>query len=218
MPPVRTRVAPSPTGDPHVGTAYVALINYSFARKHGGEFILRIEDTDQARSTAESERAILETLRWCGLDWDEGPDVGGPHGPYRQSERSAIYQKYSDQLLAQGDAFRCFCTPERLETMRHEQRALGKPAAYDGHAGFHISKLYSKRHRLADGVREFIEASVDPERFVRIHRSDLVNVGCVRQLWTLAHGQYVLELCSGVRLQSGRTYGEKLRRIMSNPF
>ncbi len=89
MRPVRTRVAPSPTGDPHVGTAYVALVNYCFARQHGGEFILRIEDTDQARSTAESERAILEALRWCGLAWDEGPDVGGPHGPYRQSERSS---------------------------------------------------------------------------------------------------------------------------------
>ena len=111
---VRTRVAPSPTGDPHVGTAYVALVNYCFARKHGGEFILRIEDTDQARSTAESERAILETLHWCGLDWDEGPDVGGPHGPYRQSERSAIYREYAEKLLASGHAFKCFCTPQRL--------------------------------------------------------------------------------------------------------
>jgi glutamyl-tRNA synthetase len=131
--PVRTRVAPSPTGDPHVGTAYQALINSCFARQNGGRFILRIEDTDRARSTAGAERAILEALRWCGFTWDEGPDVGGPHGPYRQSERSAIYQKYSEQLLAQGDAFRCFCTPERLEAMRQEQRALGRPAAYDGH-------------------------------------------------------------------------------------
>jgi glutamyl-tRNA synthetase len=132
MPPVRTRVAPSPTGDPHVGTAYVALINYSFARKHGGEFILRIEDTDQARSTAESERAILETLRWCGLDWDEGPDVGGPHGPYRQSERSPIYREYAEKLLASGHAFKCFCTPVRLEEMRVAQRAAGQPSRYDG--------------------------------------------------------------------------------------
>ena len=89
--PVRTRIAPSPTGDPHVGTAYVALINYCFAKKNGGKFVLRIEDTDQARSTPESERAILDSLRWLGLTWDEGPDVGGPHGPYRQSDRSAIY-------------------------------------------------------------------------------------------------------------------------------
>ena len=99
---IRTRVAPSPTGDPHVGTAYSALINYCFAKKHGGEFILRIEDTDQARSTAESERVILSALHWCGIAWDEGPDVGGPFGPYRQSERTSIYAKYATELLAAG--------------------------------------------------------------------------------------------------------------------
>jgi glutamyl-tRNA synthetase len=131
MPRVRTRVAPSPTGDPHVGTAYTALVNYCFARKNGGEFILRIEDTDQARSTAESERVILQTLRWCGLDWDEGPDVGGPHGPYRQSERSAIYREYAEKLIAAGHAFKCFCTPARLEEMRVAQRAAGQPSRYD---------------------------------------------------------------------------------------
>ncbi len=130
--PVRTRVAPSPTGDPHVGTAYVALINSCFARQNGGRFILRIEDTDRARSTAAAERSISEALHWLGFIWDEGPDVGGPYGPYRQSERSAIYTKYVDELLERGFAFRCFCTPERLETMRQEQRALGRPAAYDG--------------------------------------------------------------------------------------
>jgi glutamyl-tRNA synthetase len=93
---------------------------------------LRIEDTDRARSTAESERTILETLRWCGLDWDEGPDVGGPHGPYRQSERSAIYREYADKLLASGHAFKCFCTPQRLEEMRVAQQAANKPSRYDG--------------------------------------------------------------------------------------
>lgn len=129
---VRTRVAPSPTGDPHVGTAYVALVNYCFARRHGGEFVLRIEDTDRARSTAESERVILEALRWCGLEWDEGPDVGGPHGPYRQSERSSIYREYAGKLLAAGHAFKCFCTPQRLEEMRVAQRAAGQPPRYDG--------------------------------------------------------------------------------------
>ncbi len=130
---VRTRVAPSPTGDPHVGTAYVALLNYAFARKRGGTFLLRIEDTDQARSTPESEAAILRALRWTGLSWDEGPDVGGPHAPYRQSERSAIYRRYADELLASGHAFRCFCTPERLDAMRASQRAAGIPQHYDGH-------------------------------------------------------------------------------------
>ncbi|MBV8116671.1 MAG: glutamate--tRNA ligase [Candidatus Eremiobacteraeota bacterium] len=128
----RTRVAPSPTGDPHVGTAYVALVNYCFAKKHGGTFVLRIEDTDRARSTAQSERAILDALRWCGLRWDEGPDVGGPHGPYRQSERSPIYRRYVDRLLEAGHAFKCFCTPQRLEEMRVAQRAGGQPSRYDG--------------------------------------------------------------------------------------
>jgi glutamyl-tRNA synthetase len=129
---VRTRIAPSPTGDPHVGTAYVALINYIFAKKHGGQFLLRIEDTDQARSTPESEAAILSSLRWLGLAWDEGPDVGGPHGPYRQSERSAIYTNYIDQLLASGHAFRCFCTAERLDEMRESQRMAKISPRYDG--------------------------------------------------------------------------------------
>jgi glutamyl-tRNA synthetase len=129
---VRTRIAPSPTGDPHVGTAYVALVNYCFAKRNGGQFILRMEDTDRARSTSESERAILEALHWCGLSWDEGPDVGGPHGPYRQSERSEIYAKYAGELLAAGNAFKCFCTPERLEEMRVAQRAAGRPSRYDG--------------------------------------------------------------------------------------
>jgi len=129
---VRTRVAPSPTGDPHVGTAYVALINYCFAKKHGGEFILRIEDTDRQRSTSASEGAILEALRWLGLSWDEGPDVGGKHGPYRQSERLDIYKRHARLLLDGGYAFRCFCTPERLAQMRAEQRSRGEPPAYDG--------------------------------------------------------------------------------------
>ncbi len=129
---VRTRIAPSPTGDPHVGTAYVALINYCFAKKNGGKFVLRIEDTDRARSTRESEQAILDSLHWLGLSWDEGPDVGGPHGPYRQSERSEIYREHVQRLLDDGNAFKCFCTPERLDDMRAAQRASKLPSRYDG--------------------------------------------------------------------------------------
>lgn len=129
---VRTRVAPSPTGDPHVGSAYVALFNLCFARQHGGQFVLRIEDTDAARSTAQSELAIMDSLRWLGLDWDEGPDKGGPHGPYRQSERGDIYRSYVEQLIAQGDAFHCFATPAELDAMRREQMAHGQPVKYDG--------------------------------------------------------------------------------------
>ena len=99
---VRVRIAPSPTGDPHVGTAYIALFNMVWARKHGGKFILRIEDTDQNRSTPESEEAIMRSLKWVGLEWDEGPDVGGDFGPYRQSERTQIYQDHADQLIQSG--------------------------------------------------------------------------------------------------------------------
>ena len=130
---VRTRIAPSPTGDPHLGTAYVALFNRALAKRHGGEFIVRIEDTDAARSTPEAERAILAALRWLGLEWDEGPDTGGPFGPYRQSERLAVYREHIDRLLAGGRAFRCFCSPERLQAVRAERRAAGENPGYDGH-------------------------------------------------------------------------------------
>ena len=130
--PVRTRIAPSPTGFPHVGTAYIALFNLAFAKAHGGEFILRIEDTDQTRSTEQSEQMILDALRWVGLDWSEGPDIGGPHAPYRQSERSDLYKKYAEELLDKGHAFRCFCTPEELDAMRAEQMANGQTPRYDG--------------------------------------------------------------------------------------
>jgi len=130
---VRTRIAPSPTGDPHVGTAYVALFNMAFAHSQGGEFLLRIEDTDQVRSTPESEKAILDALHWLGLQWDEGPDNGGPKGPYRQSERSEIYRDHADQLLENGHAFRCFCSTERLDTLRQQQMENKHALGYDGH-------------------------------------------------------------------------------------
>ncbi|SES09706.1 glutamyl-tRNA synthetase [Vreelandella subterranea] len=122
---VRTRIAPSPTGDPHVGTAYIALFNLCFARQHGGQFILRIEDTDRVRSTPESEQMILDSLRWLGLEWDEGPDVGGPHGPYRQSERGDIYAQYAQQLLDAGHAFKCYRTSEELDELREARKAAG---------------------------------------------------------------------------------------------
>lgn len=129
---IRTRIAPSPTGDPHVGTAYIALFNMVFAQQQGGQFLLRIEDTDQQRSTPESEQAILDSLRWLGLDWDEGPDVGGPHGPYRQSERMDIYKQYAQELLDKGHAFYCFATSEELDAMREAQMAAGESVKYDG--------------------------------------------------------------------------------------
>jgi glutamyl-tRNA synthetase len=130
---MRVRIGPSPTGDPHVGTAYIALFNYVLAKQNGGQFVLRIEDTDRARSHPAFEREIIAALRWLGLDWDEGPDVGGPHGPYRQSERGSLYAEHVATLLASGAAYRCFCTPERLEALRQEQRASkASVQGYDG--------------------------------------------------------------------------------------
>lgn len=126
---VRTRIAPSPTGDPHVGTAYIALFNMCFARQHGGQFILRIEDTDLQRSTRESEQQIFDSLRWLGLNWSEGPDVGGPHAPYRQSERQDIYLQHARLLLEKGKAFKCYRTPEELDELRRERQLAGKSTA-----------------------------------------------------------------------------------------
>ena len=131
-PPVRVRIAPSPTGDPHVGTAYIGLINFLYARQRGGQFVLRIEDTDRARFVSTSEQMIFDALRWLGLTWDEGPDVGGPYGPYRQSERSAIYSEHVAMLLANGTAYRAFETAEELEALRQRQTAAKLPPRYDG--------------------------------------------------------------------------------------
>jgi glutamyl-tRNA synthetase len=128
---VRVRVAPSPTGDPHVGTAYMSLFNLAFARQQGGRFVLRVEDTDRARFQADSERQVFETLRWLGLEWDEGPDVGGPYAPYRQSERLDTYRPHVERLLEAGHAYHCWCTPERLQAMREEQQRRKVPTGYD---------------------------------------------------------------------------------------
>lgn len=128
---VRVRIAPSPTGDPHVGTAYMALFNLIFARHHKGQFILRIEDTDRTRSRPEYEESIYSALRWCNIQWDEGPDIGGPYGPYRQSERFEIYKKYSDELLEKGKAYKCFCTAQELDEMRELSSKMGGRQGYD---------------------------------------------------------------------------------------
>jgi glutamyl-tRNA synthetase len=128
---VRLRVAPSPTGDPHVGTAYMSLFNLAFARREGGSFILRIEDTDRARFDASSEQQVYDTLHWLDLNWDEGPDIGGPHAPYRQSERLDTYRPVADSLLSSGHAYLCWCSPERLAEMRTAQQRAKQPTGYD---------------------------------------------------------------------------------------
>ncbi|SPN73679.1 Glutamate--tRNA ligase,glutamyl-tRNA synthetase,Glutamyl- and glutaminyl-tRNA synthetases,glutamate--tRNA ligase,tRNA synthetases class I (E and Q), catalytic domain [Chlamydia serpentis] len=128
---VRVRVAPSPTGDPHVGTAYMALFNEIFAKRFKGKMVLRIEDTDRTRSREDYEQNIFAALHWCGIQWDEGPDVGGPYGPYRQSERTEIYQGYVDALLKTEYAYKCFATPEELAEMRAVANTLGYRGGYD---------------------------------------------------------------------------------------
>jgi glutamyl-tRNA synthetase/nondiscriminating glutamyl-tRNA synthetase len=129
---MRVRFAPSPTGHLHVGNARTALFNWLLARGAGGTFILRIEDTDAERSTLESEQTIADDLRWLGLDWDEGPDTGGPFGPYRQSERLDIYAAYARDLVARGQAYHCFCTPDQLDAERKAALASGLPPKYGG--------------------------------------------------------------------------------------
>ena len=130
--PARVRFAPSPTGSLHLGGARTALYNYLFARQTGGQFILRIEDTDRKRLVEGAEQEIYDGLRWLGLQWDEGPDIGGPNGPYRQSERKEIYQEYGRKLVEMGAAYYCFCTAERLAKVREEQQRRKESPRYDG--------------------------------------------------------------------------------------
>jgi glutamyl-tRNA synthetase len=129
----RARFAPSPTGPPHLGSMRTALFNWLLARSTGGQFILRIEDTDLQRFDPQAEEQMLDALHWLGLEWDEGPGVGGPHAPYRQSERLAYYRQAADVLIEAGDAYRCTCSPERVAQVQARLRALGRPAVYDGH-------------------------------------------------------------------------------------
>ena len=119
---VRVRFCPSPTGNPHVGMVRTALFNWAFARHHGGTFVFRIEDTDAARDSEDSYRMLLDALRWLGLDWDEGPEVGGAYGPYRQSERMDIYADVAQRLVDSGHAYPCYCTAEELEVAREEAK------------------------------------------------------------------------------------------------
>ncbi|MGY0058114.1 glutamate--tRNA ligase [Streptomyces sp. LZ34] len=130
--PVRVRFCPSPTGNPHVGLVRTALFNWAFARHHGGTLVFRIEDTDAARDSEESYQQLLDAMRWLGFDWDEGPEVGGPHAPYRQSQRMDLYRDVAERLLESGHAYRCYCTAEELDERREEARRAGRPSGYDG--------------------------------------------------------------------------------------
>ena len=186
---VRTRVAPSPTGDPHVGTAYIALFNLAFARQHGGQFILRIEDTDQTRSTDESEQKILDSLRWLGLEWDEGPDVGGPHGPYRQSERKDSYKDYAMRLVEEGKAFLCYRTSDELNELRNARRAAG------GHTALKQSDLAlpadEVEKRQAAGA-PFVVRMVVPEGEGVCVIDDMLR-GTIELEWGMVDAQILLK-------------------------
>lgn len=186
---VRTRIAPSPTGDPHVGTAYIALFNYCFAKSQGGQFLLRIEDTDQQRSTPESEQAILDSLRWLGLDWDEGPDVGGQAGPYRQSERSEIYREHCEQLIAKGLAFRCYRSPEELDALREARRAEGQHTALKP-SDLRLSDDEQQR-REAEGM-PYVIRMVVPEEAGRCEIEDMLR-GTVELDWGQVDAQILLK-------------------------
>ena len=177
---IRVRIAPSPTGVPHVGTAYIGLFNYVFARANGGKFIIRIEDTDQSRSDPRFEAAILRSLRWVGLQWDEGPDVGGPYGPYRQSERLSLYQRYAQELVDRGAAYRCWCTPERLEAVRQQQRQAKEMLRYDGHCR-ELSEA-AKQANVQQGLPAVVRLRVPAEGATVVHDA-------FREPITFDHGQ-----------------------------
>ena len=178
--PVRVRVAPSPTGDPHVGTAYQALVNLAFARSRGGVFVLRIEDTDQARSSRKSEAAILDALGWLGLDWDEGP--------YRQSERRDLYRSEVDRLLAAGSAYRCFCTRERLDQMRRENRARQRFPGYDRRC--RSLPVAESERRAAAGEPHTVRLAMPTEG--ECVMQDLLR-GEIRREWELIDDQVILK-------------------------
>ncbi|MCY3002725.1 MAG: glutamate--tRNA ligase [Planctomycetota bacterium] len=162
----RVRFAPSPTGKLHIGGARTALFNWAYARRHGGQFLLRIEDTDPERSTKEFERAILEGLHWLGIQWDEGPDLGGPCGPYRQSEKYPQYREVAKRLLASGHAYHCFCTTERLDKLRAEQEARKERQVYDRLCA-KLDPTESAR-RVAAGEKAVIRFHVPPGETVCI--------------------------------------------------
>jgi len=168
---IRVRFAPSPTGYIHVGNARTALFNWLFARQKGGVFVLRVEDTDIERSREEYEHNLIQDLRWLGLDWDEGPDVGGDFGPYRQSERLELYHKYADQLLEEGKAYYCFCTAEELENQRQAALAEGRMPVYSGRC--RNIGLEEARRRLAAGEEAAIRLKVPEEGLVQFE--DLVR-------------------------------------------
>ncbi|MFJ9521613.1 glutamate--tRNA ligase [Kitasatospora sp. NPDC101801] len=169
-PTVRVRFCPSPTGNPHVGLVRTALFNWAFARHHGGKLVFRIEDTDAARDSEDSYHQLLDAMRWLGFDWDEGPEVGGPHEPYRQSQRMDIYADVARKLQEGGHAYHCYCSTEELDARREAARAAGKPSGYDGHC----------RELSADQVEVYRQEGRQPILRFRMPDSTIVFDDLVR--------------------------------------
>jgi len=189
---IRVRFAPSPTGPLHIGGARSALFNYLFAKANGGKFILRFEDTDLERSSKESEKNILESLRWLGLDWDEGPDIGGEFGPYRQTERLAIYREFTDKLLAEGKAYHCYCTEEELEAQRQAFLEKGELPRYNGNC-YHL-KLEEKERFEKEGRVPVVRFHVPADKEIVIN--DLVRGDVVFESEGI--GDYVIVKSDGL--------------------
>lgn len=189
---VRVRYAPSPTGELHIGNARTALFNYLFARHYGGDFIIRIEDTDVARNVEHGEASQLRNLEWLGIDWDESPDKPGEYGPYRQSERLDIYQKYIDQLLAEDKAYRCYMTAEELEAEREGQRARGEMPRY---AGQHAHLTPEEEQAFIDeGRKPSVRLRVDPEA---VYEFDDMVKGKVSFVAEHITGDWVIQKADG---------------------
>ncbi|NLN83889.1 MAG: glutamate--tRNA ligase [Firmicutes bacterium] len=195
---VRVRIAPSPTGNCHVGTARTALYNYLFARKMNGTFIMRIDDTDTKRSTVESEEGVLDGLRWIGLDWDEGPDVGGNYGPYRQSERLELYKGFVNRLMVEGKAYECFCTPEELAAEREAQTARKEDPRYSGRC---LNLSEEEKQALRDeGRKPAIRIKV-PDEIIRFHDIIRGNVEADGRLM----GDFVIQKSDSIPLYNFAT-------------
>ena len=167
---VRTRIAPSPTGYLHIGLARTALFNYLFTKKHEGSFVLRVEDTDLERSSLEFEKDIIENLKWLGIDWDEGPDIGGKYGPYRQTQRTDMYKKYIEKLIAEDKAYYCFCSEEELEAQRQYQMSRGLAPKYSGKCA-NLDKETVKKY-LSEGKPSVIRFRIIPKK---LHFDDLIR-------------------------------------------
>ena len=194
---VRVRFCPSPTGNPHVGMVRTALFNWAHARHTGGTFVFRIEDTDSARDSEESYQALLDTLRWLHLDWDEGPEVGGPYAPYRQSQRLDTYARVAQQLLDEGKAYRCYCTPEELEAQRERAREEERPPGSEGPCR-HLSAEQSAAYE-AEGRSSVIRVRMPDHDW---HWADLVRGEIT------VHDEVLEELAARGHFLEGRTVDE----------